>query len=317
MTTGFGELPDGGAVRKFTIGDPPGPVVELLDLGATVHRLDITSGDGRRRNVVLGLPSPADYLASTEYVGGIIGRYANRIAAGRFELDGREVRVATNDRGHHLHGGPEGFDRRMWELVDLGRTHAVLRMVSPDGDQGFPGELTATARFEAHADRVAIGLSASTTEPTVVNLTSHAYFDLGEDHELAIPADTYTPVDATGIPIDGHAPVAGTPFDFRTARPIGAEAIDHNYVVDGTGIRTAAVLESPRTRTRLEVRSDQPGLQVYTGNPPGGIALEPQRFPDSPHHDDFPSVVLRPGETYSSVIEWVFVPTPGAERLRT
>lgn len=285
----------------ITIGEPPGPVLDLFDLGATVHRLVV---DGR--NVVLGYDTPAEYLASTSYVGGTIGRYANRIAGGRFGLDGREVQIDANDRGNHLHGGAEGFDRQSWELVEHGPQHAVLRIVSPDGDQGFPGELTATARFEVGADTVAIDLTAITDAPTVVNLTSHAYFDLGGDHELTVPAHAYTPVDPNGIPVGGHAPVAGTTYDFRTAGPIGDVPIDHNFVVNGAGVRTAALLESTLTGTRLEVRSDQPGLQVYTGGALGGVALEPQRFPDSPNHPDFPSAVLRPGETYRSRIEWVF-----------
>ncbi len=289
----------------ITIGTPPGPVLDLMDLGATVHRLVV---DGR--NVVLGYETTAEYLASTSYVGGTIGRYANRITGGRFELDGRQVLVSANDRGNHLHGGPEGFDRRSWELVEHGPQHAVLRIVSADGDQGFPGELTATARFEVGDDLVSIDLSAVTDAPTVVNLTSHAYFDLGGGHELSVPAQRYTPVDPTGIPAGGHAPVAGTPYDFRTARPIGDAAIDHNFVVDGTGLRPVAVLASPATGLRLEVRSDQPGLQVYTGGALGGVALEPQRFPDSPNRPDFPSAVLRPGETYRSRIEWVFARLP-------
>ena len=343
--TAFGEHPDGRTVHRITVGEPPGPVLHLLDLGATVHRLEVACGDRKRRNVVLGHPTPADYRASTDYVGGTIGRYANRIAGGRFQLDGQKVEVATHDRGHHLHGGPDGFDRRMWDLVEHDVGHAVLRLVSPDGDQGFPGRLTATARFAVRDDRVAISLSAVTAAPTVVNLTSHAYFNLDGDgagtidqHELEIPAQSYTPIDPTGIPVDGHAPVAGTPFDFRMARAIGgalrqghqqiawAHGIDHNYVVDGTGTRTAAALESLRTRTRLEVRSDQPGLQVYTGNfldggrgssdgglyrQGDGIALEPQRFPDSPNRDGFPSTVLRPGQTYRSTIEWVFTRVRG------
>jgi aldose 1-epimerase len=289
----------------ITIGTPPGPVLDLMDLGATVHRLVV---DGR--NVVLGYETTAEYLASTSYVGGTIGRYANRITGGRFELDGRQVLVSANDRGNHLHGGSEGFDRRTWELVEHGPQHAVLRIVSADGDQGFPGELTATARFEVGDDLVSIDLSAVTDAPTVVNLTSHAYFDLGGGHDLSVPAQTYTPVDPTGIPAGGHAPVAGTPYDFRTARPIGDAAIDHNFVVDGTGLRPVAVLASPATGLRLEVRSDQPGLQVYTGGALGGVALEPQRFPDSPNRPDFPSAVLRPGETYRSRIEWVFARLP-------
>ncbi len=289
----------------ISIGEPPGPVLTLLDLGATVQRLVVYG-----RDVVLGYHTAAEYLASTSYVGGTIGRYANRIAGGRFELDGGEVRVVTNDRGNHLHGGPGGFDRRIWDLVEHGPQHAVLRLVSPDGDQGFPGELTATARFEVMADRVAIDLGATSTATTVVNLTNHAYFDLGDDQELTVAAGEYTPVDPTGIPVGKHAPVAGTPYDLTVTRVVGDLRIDHNYVVDGTGLRTAAVLESPRTGARLELRSDQPGLQVYTGGELGGVALEPQRFPDSPNHPDFPSAVLRPGETYRSRIEWVFARLP-------
>jgi aldose 1-epimerase len=309
-TTSLGELPGGPAVRRLTIGAEPGPVLDLLDLGATVHRLEVTCGDGERRNVVVTLPTPADYRASTAYVGATVGRYANRIAGGRLELDGRPVGLATNDRGHHLHGGPDGFDSRMWEVTDLGAAHAELRLVSPDGDQGYPGRLTATARFEVRDDRVAVTLAAVTDAPTVVNLTQHAYFDLGEDARLTVPAERYTPVDATGIPTGGHAPVAGTSYDLRGGRPVGEFRLDHNYVVDGVGLRTVALLDSARTRTRLEVRSDQPGLQVYTGSPHGGVALEPQVFPDSPRRPDFPSAVLRPGETYRSHIEWVFARLP-------
>lgn len=345
--TDFGEHPDGRAVRRISIGEPPGAVLHLLDLGASVHRLEVACGDGRRRNVVLGHATPAQYLASTDYIGGTIGRYANRIAGGRFELDGDTVELATHDRGNHLHGGPDGFDRRMWDLVEHDHSRAVLRLVSPDGDQGFPGEVAATASFEVRADRVAITLAAVTDAPTVVNLTSHAYFNLDGDgagtidqHELAIRAQSYTPVDRSGIPSGGHAAVDGSPFDFRLARAIGcslrkghqqiewARGIDHNYVIDGTGMRTAATLESPSTCTRLELRSDQPGLQVYTGNfldgarpstdaglyrQGDGIALEPQRFPDSPNRPDFPSSVLRPGETYRSEIEWVFSSVPARQ----
>ncbi len=340
VVTQWGELADGRPVHRIVIGEPPQPVLHLVDLGATVHRLEVAGGDRRRRNVVLGHVTPADYLASTDYIGGSIGRYANRIAGGRFELDGEEFKVGTHDRGNHLHGGPDGFDRRLWDLVDHGPNHAVLSLVSPDQDQGFPGELVVTARFEVVDEAVRVTFTAVTDAPTVVNLTSHAYFNLDgdgagtiDDHELTVAAERYTPVDQTGIPIGDHAPVDGTPFDFRRARRIGpalrveheqlvwARGIDHNYAIDGEGLRTAAVLESSRTRTRLEIRSDQPGLQVYTGNfldgtrqsatgglyrQSDGIALEPQLYPDSPNRQDFPSAVLRPGETYRCEIEWLF-----------
>jgi aldose 1-epimerase len=336
----FGTLPDGRPVRRIALGSPPGPVLHLLDLGATVHRLEVAGGDGERRNVVLGHVSPADYLGSGDYLGGTIGRYANRIAHGRFPLDGREVRLGTHDRGHHLHGGPDGFDRRLWQVAERGEDHAVLVLDSPDGDMGFPGALRASVRFDVVGDAVRIGFEATTDAPTLANLTSHAYFNLDGDgagtvdhHDLLVEADQYTPTDPTGIPLDGHADVAGTPFDFRAAAPIGvatrtdheqvvrARGVDHNFVLRGEGWRTAAVLSSSRTRTRLELSTDQPGLQVYTGNfldgtrrsargglyrQGDGIALEPQLFPDSPNRPDFPSAVLRPGQTYRSAIEWRF-----------
>lgn len=335
-----GVLPDGRPVRRIVLGIPPGPVLTLLDLGATVHGLEVTCGDGHRRNVVLNQATAADYLASGDYLGGTIGRYANRIAGGRFELDGRPVQLGAHDRGNHLHGGPDGFDRRRWQVEDVSGTHALLALDSPDGDQGFPGRLRAEARFEVVDDRVRLDLTATTDATTVVNLTSHAYFNLDgpgrgtvDHHELVVAADEYTPVDRTGIPLGRHAPVAGTAFDFRAAAPIGpalrspddqvvmARGIDHNYVLRGVGMRPVARLSSRRTGTTLELHTDLPGLQVYTGNfldgslPAGGggrhrqgdgIALEPQLFPDTPNRPDFGSAVLRPGETYRAALEWRF-----------
>jgi galactose mutarotase-like enzyme len=335
-----GELPDGRSAHRIVLGTPPGPVLTLLDLGAAVQGLEVTCGDGRRRDVVLGQSTPAEYLASTDYLGGTIGRYANRIAGGRFDLDGHEVRVGTHDRGNHLHGGPDGFDRRLWQLADHSAVHADLTLESPDGDQGFPGRLLAAVRFEVVETGVLVRFEATTDAATVVNLTSHAYFNLDgvgagtiDAHELTVAADEYTPVDATGIPLGGHASVADTPFDFRSARPIGpsiragdeqitsARGIDHNYVLRGVGERSVAILTSPRTGTSLDLLTDQPGLQVYTGNfldgsrpsalggryrQGDGIALEPQAFPDSPNRSHFPSAVLRPGETYRALLEWRF-----------
>lgn len=333
--------PDPAAAETLVLGAAPGPVVHLLTLGTTLHRLEVTGGDGVRRDVVLALPGPAELLGSSDYLGGTIGRYANRIAHGRFAIDGETHQVGTHDRGHSLHGGPDGFDRRPWDVVEHDAGSAMLRLVSPDGDQGFPGEVTALARFAVAANRVTLDLSATTTRPTVVNLTSHAYLNLDggggtvDDHLLQVPAAAYTPVDDTSIPLGDHEPVAGTPFDLRTPRRIGdvvrdphpqvvaAHGVDHNLVVDGTGLRRVATLESHRSRLAMELWSDQPGLQVYTANflsgavrsrdgrllrPGDGVALEPQLHPDSPNHPDWPSPVLRPGETYSSRIEWRFAP---------
>ncbi len=334
----FGQMPDGRDVRLLTIGTEPGPVVEVLTLGATMHRLELTCGDGERRNVVLGHPDVEERLASSDYVGGTIGRYANRIAGGRFALDGLDVEVRTHDRGNSLHGGPEGFDVRLWDVESHEADELVLSLVSPDGDQGFPGTVDVRVRYRVDGSTVRFTTEATTDATTVVNLTNHAYFNLDgegagtiDGHELLVEADELTPVDATGVPTGGHTSVDGTPFDFRSARTIGpalrtehpqlvdARGIDHNYVVRGSGLRRAAVLTSPRTRTSVELWTDQPGVQVYTGNfldgarrstsggryrQGDGVALEPQLFPDSPNRPEWPSATLRPGETYAAHLEW-------------
>jgi galactose mutarotase-like enzyme len=274
-----------------------------------------------------------------------VGRYANRIAGGRLDLDGEELQLGTNDRGNLLHGGPDGFDRRLWQLREHSATEARLSLESPDGDQGFPGAVRVEVHFEVTDDSVRIVFVATTEATTVVNLTNHAYFNLDgvgtgtvDDHELTVLADEYIPVDDTGIPLDGFAPVAGTPLDFRSPTRLGRAArsgdeqvvrmsgIDHNYVLRGSGMRPVATLSSRRTATTLELATDRPGLQVYTGNgldgsrpsadggrhrQGDGIALEPQLFPDTPHHPEWPAAVLRPSETYQAALEWRFGPTPG------
>ncbi len=332
----FGALLDGRRVERLEIGAAPGPVVSLLSLGATVHRLQVTGGDGQRHDVVLGHPDVATYLASTYYLGGVVGRYANRIAHGRFALDGHVVRVPVNDRGHALHGGPDGFDRRLWEVRDHEPDRVVFDLVSPDGDMGFPGTVEASATYEVVGSSVRLLLEATTDAPTVVNLTSHAYFNLDgggtvEDHRLRVPADQWTPVDGAGIPRGNHEPVDGTPFDLREpvllsrTIPLLPGGYDHNLVVRGSGMRMVAALESGRSGLRLEVGADQPGLQLFTsgtfdGTRPdvdgtplpryAGVALEPQLFPDSPNHPDWPSAELAPGDTYRSRIEWSFSTLP-------
>lgn len=330
-----------GPVQKFVLGAEPGVVLEVLDLGATVHRLWVTGGDGVRRNVVLGHATAQEYLDSADYVGGTIGRYANRIAGGRFDLAGREVRLAANDRGHHLHGGPEGFHRRQWQVEEATDDVLRLSLVSPDGDEGYPGTVRTEVRFTVRADGVEVELTATTDATTVLGLTSHAYFDL-EDADgaasvdaqlLQVDARSYLPTDEAGIPLDLTA-VTGTPFDLRGPRPLAdvvaaTGGLDHNFaLLDGAqagALRPAATLTSPATATRLEVWTDQPGLQVYAGGgfdgtrrsttglpygPGAGIALEPQLFPDTPHRPEFGSAVLEPGATYRSRIEWRF----GTER---
>jgi aldose 1-epimerase len=339
----FGTTADGRPVRRLVLGQEPGPVLHLLDLGATVHRLEVTGGDGVRRNVALGHPTGQDHLDSSDYLGSTVGRYANRIAGGRFSLDGREVVLGAHDRGNHLHGGPDGFDRRTWEVVAVDPSRAVLVLHSPDGDQGFPGELDVEVTVEVTEDAVRMDFVATTGAPTVVNLTNHSYFNLDgegagtiDDHVLTVHADAWTPVDDTGIPQGEPADVAGTPFDLREPTRLGgvvrsghpqvvaARGLDHDFVLRGSGWRTAATLDSRASRTRLTLETDQPGLQVYTGNfldgsrvstsggvyrQGDGIALEPQLPPDSPNHQDRPegrAAILRPGETYRAALRWTF-----------
>ncbi|MET0997869.1 MAG: aldose epimerase family protein [Marmoricola sp.] len=321
-----------GPVRKLVIGSEPGPVLEVLDLGATVHRLWVTGGDGVRRNVVLGHATAEEYLDSDDYLGGTIGRFANRIRGAAFPLDTDIVALAANDRGNALHGGPDGFHRRMWEVAHHDDEQVTLELTSPRGDQGFPGELRVVVAFEVTQDAVGVRFQATSDAPTVVNLTSHAYFNLDGDSTgpvdeqlLRVDAATYLPTDDLGIPLDPQ-PVEGTPYDLRDPTRLGSAiaataGLDHNFVLGGASWRTAAVLDSPATRTRMTLSTDQPGLQVYTGGgfdgsrrsttaqpyrARDGLALEPQRFPDTPNRPDFGSAVLRPGETYSALIEWRF-----------
>lgn len=325
-------------VRLLDLGDADGVRVRLSTLGATMHRLEVPSPEGPR-NVVLNHRDPADRLGSPDYLGGTIGRYANRVAGGRLEVDGREHRVATHDRGNALHGGPDGFDRRAWDVLDVDGTSATLGLVSPDGDMGYPGRVEARARFTASGSTVRLELSATTDAPTVVNLTHHAYLNLDgggrsvDGHRLTVPAGTYLPTDAEGIPLGDPVAVDGTPFDLRGGPLLGdvaradhpqtraARGLDHHLVVDGTGLRTVATLASTEGSLEVELRSDQPGLQVYTANAldgthlddqgrtlrqGDGVALEPQLAPDTPNHPHWPSAVLRPGDVYSHTMEWTF-----------
>ncbi|MDN4171843.1 aldose epimerase family protein [Nocardioides sp. SOB77] len=288
----------------------------LAPLGARVHRLRARDGDGTWRDVVLGLPRVADNLDDDAYLGASVGRYANRIARGELVVDGATHALPTNDRGHTLHGGPDGFDRRTWTVVEAGERSAELELVSPDGDQGFPGTVTVRARFEVTGRTLRTSYAATTDAPTVVSLTSHAYYRLGgqtaADHELILHADAYLPVE-DGVPTGEVADVTGTRFDLRAGGPPGD--LDHPFVVRGceTGWTPGGPLrEVARLRAhglRLTIAADQPGVQVYTGglfdgrfHPRfAGVAIEPQLHPDSPHHEGeagWPSAVLRPGGTY-------------------
>lgn len=336
----FGHLPDGRPVHRLHLA-APGIEVAVLTLGATLHGVRVADAGGALGDVLFGLPDLAACLASTAYVGAIVGRVANRIAAGRFELDGRDYQVPPNDGANALHGGPEGFDRRLWTLVHAAPDAAVLSLVSLDGDQGFPGRLTAVVRYAVTERCLAIAITATTDRPTLCCLTSHGYWNLAgggsaERHELVIPAAAFLPVGDGLIPTGERRAVAGTPFDFRQPAAIGARlrqpdpqlrlgrGYDHNWIIADaptTAVRPVAVLRDPASGRRLRLSSNLPGLQVYSGNFLDGtlagrdgrawrqgdaVALEPQSFPDTANRPDFGSIRLDPGEVWRHDMVFAF-----------
>ncbi|MEW2284511.1 aldose epimerase family protein [Streptomyces sp. NPDC047841] len=310
----FGTLPDGTAVHRWTL-ERGGVRVRVLSYGGIVQSVEVPDGAGRTVGVALGFPDLDGYLAHPEpYLGAVIGRYANRIAGGRFPLDGRTYTLARNNGPNSLHGGERGFDKRVWEVTPV--PHGVrLGRVSPHGEEGFPGRLEVAVTYTLDASgALRIAYEAVTDAPTVVNLTSHTYWNLrgsgdADGHELRLGASRYTPVDADLIPAGAPADVTGSRFDFRTARRTGS-GYDHNFVLD-KGVTGAAEevaeLYDPASGRTLTVATTEPGLQLYTADtlsgplePGAGIALETQHFPDSPNRPDFPSTVLRPGEVFRS-----------------
>jgi aldose 1-epimerase len=323
-------------MKAVTLDNGAGLTLSAIALGGIVAALEVPDRSGRRANVLLGLPLPADYAQPHPNLGAIVGRYANRIAGASFTLDGETFSLPANNGANTLHGGPAGFGKRLWEIEPLSREALELRLASEDGDQGFPGRMevrvryTLTPRMEWRID-----YQATCDRPTVVNLSQHAYFNLagGGDilgHRLTIAARRYCTVDAGLIPLE-VAEVAGTPFDFRAATEIGARirephpqlrragGYDHNWILDGEGLRFAARLEDPASGRVMEVHTTEPGLQFYSGNfldgsvaglrRHAGLCLETQHFPDSPHRPDFPSTVLRPGETFASTTVYRFIPS--------
>ncbi|MEH3117294.1 MAG: galactose mutarotase [Methylorubrum populi] len=354
--TPFGTLPDGRGVDEVTLTS--GPVTaRVITWGALLRTLDVPDRSGKPADVVLGYADLKGYLDKPNYFGVSIGRYANRIRAGRFSLDGKAYTLATNDGPNALHGGREGFDRRLWTITDLsgGATPSVtLRYVSPDGEEGYPGALTASVTYALDAaGTLTVAYQATTDRPTIVNLTNHSFFNLaGEgsgrsilDHVLTIPAERYTPIDATLIPTGELAPVAGTPFDFRKPTVIGTRirdgrdpqivrgrGYDHNYVL--TQAPTAephpvARVEDPVSGRVLEMASNQPGVQFYAGNfldataigksglayrQSDAFALEPELFPDTPNQPAFGSARLDPGATYRNVVTYRFSTSPESNR---
>lgn len=328
----FDHTADGTPVEAVTLTSPAGLSATLIAHGARLVRLTAPDRAGALADVVLGFDRLADYLDSTAYFGATCGRYGNRIGGAAFTLDGVRHGLSVNEPPNHLHGGADGFDRRLWAMALEEAENAVtFTLRSPDGDQGYPGELLAQTRYRLTADgTLAITMTATTDAPTMVNLVHHSYWNLAghaagdaRDHRLTVLGGAITPVDSGLIPTGERLPVDQTPFDLRNGPLLGdaltalggTVGFDHNWCVDGgTGaVRPVARLDHPPSGRRLELWSDQPGLQVYTGGylsaaiigkggqaycPFAGIALETQRFPNSPNIGAFPTARLDPGQRY-------------------
>lgn len=338
--TSFGNLPDGTEIELFTLTNGKGLRVRIMTYGATVVSLETPDRAGRTADIVLGFDTLEGYLGVNPYFGSIVGRYANRIAKGRFSLDGITYKLATNNGENHLHGGIRGFDKVVWKAEPVRETGSVgvrLSYLSRDGEEGYPGNLSVTVVYTlTEADELKINYEAITDKPTPVNLTNHSYFNLagqGEgdilEHELMINADAYTPVDEGLIPTGEILPVKDTPMDFTVLKAIGARiaevkgGYDHNFVLRGGGgrLELAAEVYGPSTGRFLEIDTTEPGIQFYTGNfldgtitgkggkvykQHYGFCLETQHFPDSPNQPGFPSTILRPGEKFTSLTVYRF-----------
>lgn len=299
-----GRLPDGRAVNRVRIGSGDARL-DVLDLGAAV---DAWRPSGSGRGVVVGFDGDvaARWQHRGVYAGIVGGRYLGRIRDGRFTLDGTQRQLATNENGHTLHGGPAGFDSRTWTVSSVAGDSATLELVSTDGDQGFPGTLSASVTYRASGDTVTVNLSATADAPTIVNLGAHPYFDLGPDPVLTVPASRWLPTDDAQLPLPGSRSVEGDVMDTRNGRGVGPGVdLDDTFLVDGTGHRMMARLEG--VDGTVEVWGDQPALQVFTAGALGGVALEAQREPDGPNRPGA-AAVLRPGDTYRSHVEWRFTP---------
>lgn len=346
--TSFGSLPDGREVDAVTLTNRNGISATVISYGATLQAVIMPDRTGKPADVALGYSRIADYLEKPQYFGSTVGRFANRIARGRFELDGKTYQTPVNNGENALHGGTLGFDKVLWEVVDVAsapRTASVtLRYVSRDGDQGYPGTLTTYAVYSLdEANVLTIEYRATTDRPTIVNITNHAYWNLAGEgasvgamgHLVTIPAQSYLPTDAGAIPTGKFAPVADTPFDFRTPRAVGdrvrdardrqlvyGRGYDHNWVI-GRSVtpqqHLMARVSDPTSGRGFELWSNQPGLQFYSGNFLDGtssgkskriyrggdaIVMEPQIFPDTPNQRKFGSARLEPGQTYRNIMSY-------------
>jgi len=328
----FGVLPDGSVVSEYTVQNG-GVVARFLDYGARLIGLRTVDGT----EVVLGYATLEEYLADRTYSGAVVGRFGNRIGKGTFSIEGKSYQIPLNNGPNTLHGGPVGFDKKVWATKVL-EDGVQFTLVSPDGDQGYPGTLTLTVKYTVTADAVSVDYSATTDAATVVNVTNHAYFNLaGESsglilgHEMMLTGDRYTPTDEALIPTGELAAVAGTPFDFSASTRIGdridadhiqlqrAGGYDHNWVMGKPGeMKLAAKLTDPASGRTMTVETTEPGIQFYSGNfvnegvtagkyaRRAGLCLETQHYPDSPNKGEWPTTVLRPGETMTSTTVFRF-----------
>jgi aldose 1-epimerase len=333
----WGKTSDGKAVEIFTISDHD-LTVRITTFGARVVSIEAPDRNGKMADVVLGYDNVGQYEKDkTTYFGSIVGRYGNRIAKGTFSIDGKTFHIPLNNNGNALHGGPGGFSTLVWTGTEI-PDGVEMSLVSPDGDMGFPGTLTVHVRYTVVEHSLRISYSATTTKATVTNLTNHSYFNLAGqtggtilDHEMMIAADQYTAADDAYIPTGELKSVKGTPLDFTSPKAIGARigqikgepgGYDHNYVIrpDKKSPALAARVREPNSGRVMEVFTTEPGVQLYTGNfldgsvmgkgvvykKHTGFCLETQHFPDSPHHPEFPPIVLRPGATYKTTTIYKF-----------
>lgn len=332
----YGTMPDGTVVEQYTLTGKGGLTVRCITYGAIITNVVF---DGK--DVVLGQDRLHDYFPCIGYIGTTVGRYANRIAGGKFELGGKTYDVGCNEReGVHLHGGERGFDKYVWDVIDASDNHITMRHISKDGDMGYPSTLTLDVTFTVEDDdTLAITYHATADGDTILNPTNHTYFNLNGydggdilDTELWINADTILEVDEYLLPTGNRLPVVGTPFDFTTPKPIGRDiaadhpqiklggGYDHNFcIADAVGYRHIVSAYSPRSGIRMDCYSTEPGVQLYTGNglesdfgkggPMShfqGFCLETQHFPDSPNHPEFPTTVLKGGEVFESITRYHF-----------
>lgn len=343
VKSAFGKTEDGQAVDLYTLTNANGMKAKITTYGGIITELDVPDRDGKLEDVVLGFDNLDGYLKGHPYFGAIVGRVANRIAKGKFMLDGKEYSVPVNNGPNALHGGIKGFDKKVWKAETISSPDAVglrLSYTSADGEEGYPGELKATVTYTlTNQNELKIDYAATTNKATPVNLTNHSYFNLAGpasgpigDHELTLMADKYTPTDDTLIPTGAIKDVKGTPLDFTKPATIGSRlgelkgdpgGYDHNFVINKTDRfpALAARVYEPKSGRIMEVLTTEPGVQFYTGNfldgtvkgkggtvykKNQGFCLECQHYPDSVNHPDFPSVILKPGNTYKQTTIYKF-----------